>query len=363
VIAKGPLPLDGLGSQSWAVGQREALFSRRGVALAVAVVSLFAGGFLIAAVFFLAFTEVRMGRGAVEMVEALANAESAVQQRLATWDRQALNTLPVGRPVVGSRTGPAGSPAATSTVQRLGRQVFLITGAAAGQSGGAYHRVGLLVSLVPPELPHTPPLPASEGPALPRTVLDWPTRLVPDAETCAVPNGARAERERPAGEADRPEVWNPDFSRWEAIATKPLAPGRYVNLSPSTAGNACRASDPRNWGAPLDERSPCADYLPVIYASGDLEIAGGAGQGVLLVVGNLTVRGGLSFYGVVIVGGSLRASGRGGRFLGAVWAGDVDRKSAGKVTVVRSICAQERALLAAALPVPLRERSWIGVGR
>jgi hypothetical protein len=341
-----------------AVPPPEGLASRRGVALAIAVVSLFVGAFLIAAVFFLAFSEARMGRGSVEMVEALAKAERAAQQRLAAWDRQALNGLPVGRQVVDSGGRPSGAPAATTSVERLGGRVFLITAAAVAQSGGAHHRVGLLVGLVPPELPHFFQLPLSRS-ELPRPVLDWPMPLGTDGVTCTAPHWARPEHDRGAG----PEVGKVEFARWEAIATKPLVPGRYVSVGPSTAGDRCQVSDPRNWGAPVDSRSPCANYLPVIHVPGDLEIAGGAGQGVLLVVGNLTVRGGLSFYGVVIVGGSLRASGRGGRFLGAIWAGEVDRESAERITVARSICVRERALQAAALPVPLRERSWVGVDR
>ncbi len=334
------------------------------MALAVTVVALFAAAFLVSGVFFLAFTERRMGRGAVEMVEALANAESAVQRRLATWDRGALNTMPVGLTVVDSSGGSAGRPPATTEVRRLGGRVFLITAVAGARSGRARRRVGLLVRLVLPELPGFPPLPAPAPVAGgPRSELDRSAPRSVGGAPCDESRGPRAHEEEAAWDGDRPDLWRAALSHWEAIANKPLPPRRYVGLRPSSSGGACLASDPRNWGAPLDRRSSCADYLPVIYSPGDLEVAGGAGQGVLVVVGDLTVRSGFSFYGVVIVRGRLVAQGVGGRFQGKIWVGDLDRESEERITVVRSHCAVDRAVLAAAFPAPLRERAWIGVGK
>jgi hypothetical protein len=340
--------------------------SRRGVALAVTVVALFAAAFLVAGVFFLAFTERRMGRGAVEMVEALANAEGAVQRRLATWERGILNTMPVGRTVVDSSGGSAGHPRASTEVRRLGGRVFLITAVAAGRGGRARRRAGLLVRLVLPELPGLPPLPAPELGAEaggPRSGLDLSAPRSIGEAPCDEPRGASAPVEKAAWDGDRPDLWTAILSQWEAIADKPLPPGRYVGLRPSSLDGACLAPDPRNWGAPLDRRSPCAEYLPVIHAPGDLELAGGEGQGVLVVVGDLTVRSGFSFYGVVIVSGRLVAQGVGGRLQGRIWVRDLDRRSAERITVVHSPCAADRAVLAAAFPAPLRERAWIGARR
>lgn len=344
--------------------------SRRGVALAAVVVALFAAAFLMAAAFFLAFTERRMGSAAVELVEALANAESAVQRRLATWDRGALNTLATGQTVVDSSGGSAGRPAAITEVRSLGgeggRRVFLVTAVATAPGGRARRRAGLLVRLVLPELPGFPPITASEWSdgggglrsALARSA-PWPPREVP----CAEPVGPSVPEEHAAWDGARLDLWEGFFSRWEEIADKRLPPGRYAGLRPSSSGGACLASDPRNWGAPLDRRSPCAEYLPVVYSPGDLELAGGAGQGVLAVVGDLTVRSGFSFYGVVIVRGRLVAHGAGGRFMGKIWVGDLGGESMERITVARSRCAVDRAVLAAAFPAPFRERAWLGAGR
>ena len=47
-----------------------------------------------------------------------------------------------------------------------------------------------------------------------------------------------------------------------------------------------------NWGAPTVKTSPCFNYFPIIYHYGRPQLSGsGAGQGILLVEGNLTVTG------------------------------------------------------------------------
>lgn len=78
------------------------------------------------------------------------------------------------------------------------------------------------------------------------------------------------------------------------------------SVGPSARHGECDTSDNQNWGAPLDPVSACWDYLPVIHATGDLEIdAHGEGQGTLLVDGDLTITGAFDFYGIVVVKGEL----------------------------------------------------------
>src|SRR6185369_9204723 len=62
-----------------------------------------------------------------------------------------------------------------------------------------------------------------------------------------------------------------------------------IALSAVRAASDCIESAPGNWGAPLDQTHPCAGYFPLIFSAGDLTISSGAGQGVLVVDGDLTL--------------------------------------------------------------------------
>ena len=82
-----------------------------------------------------------------------------------------------------------------------------------------------------------------------------------------------------------------------------------------------------NWGAPTDKANACFTYFPILYHYGDLSISGsGAGQGILLVEGNLNVQGRIDFYGPVIATGGVNIRGTGSddvKFYGGVMAQDV----------------------------------------
>ena len=139
-----------------------------------------------------------------------------------------------------------------------------------------------------------------------------------------------------------------------AEAGVPHTPG------PSARGGVCARDAAENWGEP--ERparvAACTGYFPVIHASGDLTLAGGRGQGVLLVAGDLTLAGGAEFDGVALVRGVVRSAGAGGRIRGAlVVSGDAESALA-RVVVGYSRCAVAAALARVAPARPLPERSW-----
>jgi hypothetical protein len=71
---------------------------------------------------------------------------------------------------------------------------------------------------------------------------------------------------------------------------------------------ACDTSVQDNWGDPLNPGSPCSDYFPIIHFEGDTQFlytSGSAGQGILLIDGELDVNpgGGFTFYGLVVTQG------------------------------------------------------------
>lgn len=93
-----------------------------------------------------------------------------------------------------------------------------------------------------------------------------------------------------------------------ALAEKTYAPGSSPSwFAPVTSGGKCDTGVMNNWGAPRDAGHPCADYFPIIHFLGNVEFTtmGSAGQGILLVDGDLAVGGGdFTFYGLIMVRGA-----------------------------------------------------------
>lgn len=140
------------------------------------------------------------------------------------------------------------------------------------------------------------------------------------------------------------------------------------NTGPTlTAGGACNTADLTNWGDPTDPGAPCGNYFPIIYHSGSvLRIqSGGYGQGILLVEGNLDLRGNFVFNGVIIVQGNFETQGSGNRIVGGVMASNADllqQNLVGGSVVQYSKCAVERALLnnsSLTRARPLANRSFV----
>ncbi len=128
----------------------------------------------------------------------------------------------------------------------------------------------------------------------------------------------------------------------------------------------CDTSVATNWGAPLDPSSPCYDYFPIIHAPGNLEIEGptpGAGQGILLVDGNLEIEQDFQFYGIIIVMGKVEFE-HNVQIYGGVIAGSKLEVEDG-ASVRFSQCAVDRALKNNGLMITksLADRSWVEVIR
>lgn len=153
----------------------------------------------------------------------------------------------------------------------------------------------------------------------------------------------------------------PDTLRWAPpliFAGDLTAPPTEPHLDGS---GQCRTGsvEPTNWGDP-HRPSPCAGWLPVVQVRGHLDGPVGRGQGVLLVDGDLTLRGNFQFDGIIIVGGSLRTSGVGNRVTGAVLARGVGDGSheLGALRLRYSSCVVRTALAAAGALRPAPLRSW-----
>jgi hypothetical protein len=113
---------------------------------------------------------------------------------------------------------------------------------------------------------------------------------------------------------------------------------------PVEAAGACSVGEPWNWGDPERPWLPCGPYLPLRAAAGTLDVLGGVGQGLLVVDGDLVLRGGARFYGLVIARGALVLEAD-ARLVGMAIAAGGARLAPGSV-LHASACWATRALAA-----------------
>jgi hypothetical protein len=76
--------------------------------------------------------------------------------------------------------------------------------------------------------------------------------------------------------------------------------------APRVAAGLCVEADAWNWGSPDRPDETCGDYFATSAATGSSTVEGGVGQALLLTDGDLTLRGGVRLYGLVLVRGRLR---------------------------------------------------------
>jgi len=227
------------------------------------------------------------------------------------------------------------------------------TGAGVALSGGSRIDVARI---------HEDPPPWSEDRCDPyRPGLDTllATGVRPWAELAELPfAGSTPAPEAGGGATELPRLGLLDHEALMAGAGLRVA--GTISPSPRRAADRCDRMSALNWGAPLDPLHPCASYRPVVSAEGALTMAGGAGQGVLLVAGDATLTAGARFFGVVLVSGNLTVQG-GAEITGLLRVrGRVSLR--GGAEVVGSVCAALDALEGAeALHglVPLPEGAWL----
>jgi hypothetical protein len=134
-----------------------------------------------------------------------------------------------------------------------------------------------------------------------------------------------------------------------------------------------QTGDILNWGYPYERDdpdallAPCHTWFPVIHVAGNAQIqSNGYGQGILLVDGDLDLRGDLNYFGVIIVQGQLETQGGANpRIVGGAIARNADldlQTYVGSSVIQYSSCAVNEAIQnASALSslTPLARRSWV----
>lgn len=126
------------------------------------------------------------------------------------------------------------------------------------------------------------------------------------------------------------------------LARAPELPDPLGTPAPTEIAGRCDEADPWSWGDPDEPTRPCGAYHALRARTGATTIAGGVGQGVLVVDGDLELSAGARLYGVVLVTGRLRLTG-GARLEGLALA-QGGAEMDGGTELVGSVCRAARAL-------------------
>ncbi len=349
----------------------------RGMALALAIFALVVVGALVAGAFLAGHLEQRTGRSTLYAEQAADAAEAGAAMTIAEWDAATLNSLPPGGIVSPAAVTLAGKASYRSTVTRLNDQLFLVKslGTRANAGGGTLARrtvavVARLASLGEgPEAALTTGRPVEIAGS--QVIISGDDTAVADGDGCA-PGASRPAMRNPAPSSEVFAVFgDATFERLAAHASIVLPDTTLTSaLRPSVADDGrCDVADGANWGEPRRSADAaldaCRRYFPIVFAKGSrLGIAaGGRGQGVLLVAGDLDIASDFDWSGLVAVKGGVRISGARSRIRGALLAAnepdDSRTRLAGATTVQYSSCALRRALQGAAFAEPLGQRSWV----
>jgi hypothetical protein len=368
--------------------------NRRGVALPLALFTLVIAAVMITAVFYVGRLEQRMGYNSVAATQAFEAAETGVATVLTNWS-PSYGSLATGATTLLPTTAVGGNAVYTASIRRLNTTLFLL------QAEGRFLVAGLAVTrrqvarvlrLDPPEIEPEGALTTRLGIAVTdNATIDgsdnvpggWGVTCPPPLpQVAAIVDSAGAVittgpctgqlcltgtpkilTQSSAGMSAYNDFGTETFASLAAAAGKVVS-GSISGIAPSTIPGppiTCNTADPNNWGDALDPSGTCGNYFPIIYAPGDLDLAGGIGQGVLLVQGNLSISGSFQFYGIVVVQGLVTATD--GEVYGALLTasdGGVPAGSIGGTAEIKySHCAVDRAATGAAQPRALSERSWI----
>lgn len=379
--------------------------NRRGIALAVALVAIVVIGTLIAGVFFSANQEYRIGRNSLVQERALGVAERGQVQVLNDWSLDWNADMKKGDVMTFARTY-AGGDAATVRLTRLNQLTFWVTseGRTAANATQANRHTGMLLRLEIPQARMNGAITSSRtthfrgnagasgddvnptgwtecdpaGTAKAGVVNDALGDVTGAGANCGsgttlscVSGSPKVAVDSLAGHDSTYLSYGP-FTFDELVAMANIVwniAGTVVinQIQPSVTGTTCNRgqAQPRNWGDVTRPGGPCATYFPIIHLRGLglADVQGGSGQGILLVDGNIHLRGGFEWYGPIIVKGNVLTSGNGNKVTGGIMAMNQGCTTAqcndlsGTSSVLYSRCALNQALSMHVRPVA-STRSW-----
>ena len=318
---------------------------------------------------YLARQELAVASAERDLLIARLAAEGGVRM-VADTQAPLLTALPVGDSA--ALSGDHGHRGAYRVAAyRLNREIYLLRGE--GSAGGTIlSTVGRLTWALDPGA-RIAALPAAVSFATDLVVADSAIvetdrvavpPLVWSAADCA-PHLPLADSIFPAGQVTASSAWVPPVMALEparrvrlpasppsaslgALYLEELAASAHLTLGVVGGSSridmqaGCPATASGRWGTPLDPAGACGSYFPVVVVYGSLEVTGGQGQGVLVVVGEASFSGDATFAGLVLASGEVRMSDD-ARIAGWVRSGDRVLLE-NRARVVASACAGLRAL-------------------
>jgi hypothetical protein len=375
---------------------------REGSALVTALLGLLLVELAVAGVLYVSTQEALISRAYTQRLQARLGAESAVHAAFADWPADSLRTLlPGGVLPVARASGSLSETTISAEIERLQAGWFVVRGESRRLAAGPpAARAAALVSML-----ETAPLwrdfaaavttmgdvgvgPGASIDALHADAVPppWNAALCPAAGLVDA-RAVLGALDRPALRIALPSTVNVDaasriagsplIARDSALALTgaidrigPLSlndvasvadrvESGSLHLAPVTSAGSCTTAAPGNWGDPSSPAAPCAAYLPLIYAPGDLEVIGGEGQGTLVVQGRLRLAPGTRFAGAILAVGGIDA---GGTVIGALRAGPAPSTIDGSAAF--NVCALWRAFTGATVfrrPYRRGARWWLPV--
>ncbi|HSM04422.1 MAG TPA: hypothetical protein VK858_07360 [Longimicrobiales bacterium] len=377
---------------------------RRGFALPVAVFALVVVGVLVTGGFYMARQETRIGIASEKGTAAFYLAERGVSDVMENWNAPRFGALlPQETDVVVDTVDGQGFYRVEVT--KVSDWIYMLDSRGVITDGGpmmngATRRVATLakirtIDMRPPAALTTvggltvggssqvfgqDSIPGAWGSDYcdPERLADAPGVMIDDASEVSF-SGSNHELDGNPPVAEDPTLTSDDlltygdltWTELVSMATNILPGGLTISDTDPDSVQVggtwyCNTSLVYNWGHPYQPRSACGNHFPVIYIQGDARIqSGDFGQGILLVDGDLQLNGGYTFFGPVVVRGTVSTAGTGGHFFGGLIAANVELSTTtvlGDALVQFSSCAVTRALLnnaALAIASPLPERSWV----
>lgn len=143
-------------------------------------------------------------------------------------------------------------------------------------------------------------------------------------------------------------------------------PGGNFSPEPSGTATTCNYGTVGNWGEPrrgAGTIAGCTDYFPIVYATGDLQLSQGRGQGILLVNGDVRLNGNFQWNGLIIARDDIIKGNGTFDMFGSILSRNAnvnDNNSIlGNSNFNWSKCAVESALRGSAMLTRTKERSWV----
>jgi hypothetical protein len=376
---------------------------QRGFALPAAIFALVVVALLVTSGFFISGQERSIGQSTEFASQATLLAETGMNEVMATWTPDGSGPTIGGGPISTCAACTGGVASLNGqwqvAISRVGDKIYFIesTGAVnqAGRLSGATRTVGTLARLLTADFSAdaalttrgsvetrggasisgfdiNPPGAVCTGDTEDKAgVITTPGSTVTSRGNSTVEGSPRDDRRT----FDQNDVFRLGDLGWDelvAMADISMPGGNINNTGPRfDSDDKCDKEHNLNWGDParLVSNHDCRNYYPIIHVNGTARIqSGGLGQGILLVEGDLDLRGNFLFQGIVMVKGQVGVQGAGNRVFGSVLAAngleiDPDLSTFVGASVVQySSCAISNVInnlsgLTALRPV--QNRAWV----